>query len=622
MPEVIQFHTLSKSDYKAARECPTKLYYREMKYPSNDDGDEYLKLLAQGGYMVEAIARLNHPDGLYVEPGRNVRENAAKTMEALQADKVTLFQPTILSGIKQARLDILRRDGNRIDVIEVKAKSFDAPEHFERVAAGKPGCFRALRKPFGVLADWKPYMEDVAFQVMLVREQFPDAEVRAFLCLVDKTKRTRIDELPKYFRVEREIRENESGNVHRFFFDGDADTLREDGLVVEVDVTAEVDETMETVRAATTAFETSMRDGLKKIPGIPRCACGECEYRVGEELSPQGFVECWGDLATVKPSVLDLHKVGTVKQNGEAVANTMLKEGRASLFDFPIDALVRADGTVGAQATRQRIQIAHTKSGTVWYAPDFKEALERAVYPLHFIDFEASRLAIPPHARMRSYGQVAFQWSCHTQASHSAPLVHTEWLNDRDYWPNAEFVRSLRDCIGDEGTVLTWSPFEGAVLKEVAREMHEFEAADSLLRKWIKELTEGGRILDMHKLCASSFFHPDMGGRTSIKAVLDALWSSDAQMRAYFEELTGVSGDPALGPYPALPEIQINGIPQVVVEGTGAIRAYQAMMYGLERIDVATRDQWKLVLLQYCKLDTLAMVLIWNYWMQSYSGVQ
>lgn len=617
MPEAPLFHTLSKSDYKAARTCPTKLYYREMKYPSTDDSDEYLKMLAQGGFMVEAIARLNHPDGVYVEAGRSAQENAANTMAALQATKTALFQPTILSGRKMARFDILKRDGNRFDVIEVKAKSIDSAEHFQRIADGKPGCFRALTKPYGVLAPWKPYIEDVAFQVMLLREQFPDAEIRAFLCLIDKNKRTRIDELPKYFRIERELRGDGTEQVHRVFFDGDADILRGDELVIELDVTSEVDEMMETVRAEAAVFEASLTDDLQKIPGEPRCACAECEYRSRNKLSPDGFNECWGEMASVSPSILDLHKVGTVQVKGEPLANTLLKQGKASLFDFPMDALVKKDGTVGAQATRQRIQLAHTKSNTVWYAPDLRETMDRATYPLHFIDFEASRLAIPPHARMRSYGQVAFQWSCHTQASPNAPLVHSEWLNDRDYWPNGDFVRSLRECIGDDGTVLTWSPFEGAVLNEIAKEMHEFEGADPVLRDWITELTApGGRILDMHKLCASSFFHPDMGGRTSIKVVLDALWKFDSGMRNDFEEIAGVAGDINLGPYAALPEIAINGVSHVVTEGTGAIRAYQAMMYGLEKLDLTVRNQWKMILLQYCKLDTLAMVLIWKKWIR------
>jgi hypothetical protein len=48
-------HYLSKSDFKIARTCATKLYYKKLGYPSTQDNDEYLKFLADGGYMVEAF---------------------------------------------------------------------------------------------------------------------------------------------------------------------------------------------------------------------------------------------------------------------------------------------------------------------------------------------------------------------------------------------------------------------------------------------------------------------------------------------------------------------------------------------------------------------------------------
>lgn len=616
MSQSTQFYTLSKSDYLAARECPTKLYYREMKYPSTNESDDYLKLLAVGGFMVEEIARQLHSGGTYVGSGRNPQENHAKTMVALENLSTTLFQATILAGRKQARFDILKRDGNVFDVIEVKAKSIDSVEHFQRIVDGEGNCFRGKKTPHRVNADWQKYIEDVAFQVMVLREQFPDAVIRPFLCLVDKSKRVSIDELPKYFRIALETGKDGMERVHRVYFDGDIEILRNDGLLVQLDVSSEVDEVMEIVHAESGRFEATLSDGLRKIPGVPRCTCADCEYRSRNKLSPDGFSECWGEMAHVSPSVLELHKASSVLGANGPLVNELLKQGKASLFDIPLDALVKRDGSVGPVATKQRLQINHTRDKTVWHSPELRESMERVTYPLHFIDFEACRLAIPPHARMKAYGLIAFQWSCHTQANPTARLVHSDWLNDEDYWPNVKFVRSLRDKIGNEGTILTWSPFEGAVLKDVLGEMSEFEDVEQDLRDWIRELTSSDRILDMHKLCVNGFFHPDMGGRTSIKVVLDALWKSDAGMRQRLEEISGVAGDVNLGPYAALPETQINGVRQVVIEGTGAIRAYQAMMYGVERREVALRQQWRDMLLQYCKLDTLAMVLIWEYWMR------
>jgi CRISPR/Cas system-associated exonuclease Cas4 (RecB family) len=47
---------LSKSDFKVAQTCPTKLYYKKRGYPSVKDDDEYLALLAEGGSIVQKIA--------------------------------------------------------------------------------------------------------------------------------------------------------------------------------------------------------------------------------------------------------------------------------------------------------------------------------------------------------------------------------------------------------------------------------------------------------------------------------------------------------------------------------------------------------------------------------------
>ena len=40
--------TLSKSDFKLARSCDAKLFFRENGYPDNRDMNPYLALLAEG----------------------------------------------------------------------------------------------------------------------------------------------------------------------------------------------------------------------------------------------------------------------------------------------------------------------------------------------------------------------------------------------------------------------------------------------------------------------------------------------------------------------------------------------------------------------------------------------
>ena len=130
----------------------------------------------------------------------------------------------------------------------------------------------------------------------------------------------------------------------------------------------------------------------------------------------------------------------------------------------------------------------------------------------------------------------------------------------------------------------------------------------------LKAGTANARQIDMLTLCRDAYYHPGMGGSNSIKMVLDAIWKAHPDVRARFKTLTGHEGDPMLGPYAALPSTLIAGEEEGVKEGTGAMRAYFRMAYGYEKDDPDAVAKWSRLLLDYCKLDTLAMVLIWEHW--------
>lgn len=618
-PRPSVFPTLSKSDYKAARECQTKLYYREMRYPSADETNDYLRMLAHGGYMVEAVAKAMYPDGIALEYAGDPVGDAERTMAALMADTVTLFEATLLVGNKLARVDILAKMGNVFRLIEVKSKSFESDEHQERIAEGKGNLFRGKRKPYPIAPKWEPYLEDVTYQILLLSELFPDAVIQPILCMVDKCRRISFDDLPAQFTVERGSDRVGRGASTRVRFRGDVSRIIQDKLLCEIDVSAEVEELLPEVKAAADRFASSLCGGIVKLPPKISANCKECEYRVEEDRSPSGFEECWGPLANVRPSLLDLYQASRLRGASGRLVDELLRQGKAGLFDIPEDACCKKDGTFGQVAERQLLQMKHTRSGTEWIGEPVHEALARARYPLHFIDFEACGIALPPHRRMKPYGLLAFQWSCHTIPSPGTPPIHREWLNTRDYWPNAEFARTLRAWIGTEGTVLTWSPFEESVLKRVMAELSEFGEWEEELAGWIASLAGSERVIDMNEVTRAGYFTPGMGGRTSIKIVLRALWRSDPAMRARFELLTGLKADDTKDPYASLPPLEISGQLQNVVEGTGALKAYEAMMYGVERNEPATKAAWGRLLLQYCMLDTLAMLLIWERW-QSEAG--
>jgi hypothetical protein len=214
---------------------------------------------------------------------------------------------------------------------------------------------------------------------------------------------------------------------------------------------------------------------------------------------------------------------------------------------------------------------------------------------------------------MRAYGLVTFQWSCHTVASHGQKPTHTEWLNRTDVWPNRLFAESLREAIGDSGPVLTWSHFEATTLKQIVADLARFGHDVPELVEWITDVFDN-RIVDMHEWARRDYYNPGMKGRTGIKVVLDALWKSDGVMREQFSAWTGLPADAARDPYASLPPVEIAGVMQDVHEGTGAMRAYQEMMYGADKSDSAVGDRWSGLLKRYCELDTLSMVLILEHW--------
>ena len=165
--------TLSKSDFKVARTCDAKLFFRENGYPDTREWDPYLRLLAEGGYMVEALATAKKPGGIALEYGRNFADDFQRTAEYLARDRVTLFQATLLWNRRLARADIIEKDGDVIRLIEVKSKSFEGAEHFASLASGGAGVFRGARKPHAIRADWRDNFEDVTYQTLILEHLFP-----------------------------------------------------------------------------------------------------------------------------------------------------------------------------------------------------------------------------------------------------------------------------------------------------------------------------------------------------------------------------------------------------------------------------------------------------------------
>jgi len=60
---------LTKSRFKLAAECPTKLYYsgKRDEYYDTLSNNEFLAMLAEGGYQVGELAKYRYPEGIEIE---------------------------------------------------------------------------------------------------------------------------------------------------------------------------------------------------------------------------------------------------------------------------------------------------------------------------------------------------------------------------------------------------------------------------------------------------------------------------------------------------------------------------------------------------------------------------
>ena len=163
--------TLSKSRFKSAVECPRKLTYLDDKrYASTFDDSDFLNALADGGYQVGTLAKLMYPEGVEVTSLPDAQ--VADTLALLSRPSIVLFEPTFRHENLLIRVDILVKNGDDVQLIEVKSKSL----HPARGFRGAKG---------GINAEWRPYLEDVAFQTYVLSKAMPAWSVTPFLMLVD-----------------------------------------------------------------------------------------------------------------------------------------------------------------------------------------------------------------------------------------------------------------------------------------------------------------------------------------------------------------------------------------------------------------------------------------------------
>ena len=191
-------------------------------------------------------------------------------------------------------------------------------------------------------------------------------------------------------------------------------------------------------------------------------------------------------------------------------------------------------------------------------------------YPLYYLDFETIGPAVPIYDGSRPYQQMVFQYSLHIQEAPTSELDHREYLADPSQDPRIGFIKQLIQDCGSSGDILVYNiGFEKGKLKDLVEMFPDYSNELRGIVNRLKDL--------MIPFQQKWYYTPEMKGRYSLKCVLPAL----------------------------VPELSYNDLD--IKEGSTASNIFLSMVNGTFEGDVEeTRKQ----LLEYCELDTFAMVKI------------
>jgi hypothetical protein len=248
---------------------------------------------------------------------------------------------------------------------------------------------------------------------------------------------------------------------------------------------------------------------------------------------------------------------------GGALAATLRREGFTDLRDVPEDRM--------ENWKHQRVWRV-TKNGKAELNSEAGKIIAALPYPRYYIDFETLNPAVPIWAGTRPYMQVPFQWSCHIETA-KGDMTHCAFLADGQGDPRRPFAESLIDAVGADGPIFVYNaPFERSRMLELAEYYPDIA----------KELQSAvDRLVDLLPIAREHYYHPDMRGSWSIKAVL-----------------------PTIAPDLAYDNLE-------VANGGMAQEAFAELMQ--TGTTTERRKELHNALLLYCERDTLAMVKIAHY---------
>jgi hypothetical protein len=247
-------------------------------------------------------------------------------------------------------------------------------------------------------------------------------------------------------------------------------------------------------------------------------------------------------------------------QAGKATAAKLRAAGVVDIRDAPAATFTAANERRMYEASRSG-EAYHDRAALSAAAADW-------AFPRYFLDFETVGPAIPLWANTRPYQAIPFQFSCHIQTVDGG-LEHDGFLDVSGTDPRRDCAEKLLQVLGHTGAVVTYNlPTERAAISGLADLFPDLSAP---LMACV------ARLVDALPLVRAHYYHPQMKGSYSLKAVL-----------------------PAVAPHLSYEDLE------EVQDGQAAGRAY------VEAVAAGTtperRDELHSKLWAYCELDTLAMV--------------
>jgi hypothetical protein len=262
---------------------------------------------------------------------------------------------------------------------------------------------------------------------------------------------------------------------------------------------------------------------------------------------------------------LDKYSIYNLCSPGSRKIGNFEDDGIISVHDIPDSANLTVKQHYQVQATKQGERIISKE--------EIKSFLKTFKYPLYFLDYETLAGVIPAYDGIRPWQQIPFQYSLHILESPDAELKHKEYLHADNTLPVEGLLKQLKQDIRGKGSIIVWyQGFEkkcNITMSEILPEYSEFL------------LDVNDRIVDLMIPFSEGWYaDKDFFGSASIKIVL-----------------------PVLVPSLSYKELDIGG-------GAAAQRIWMETIIDGKNKD--KKDKILSDLLKYCKLDTLAMVEIYN----------